>query len=137
VRRRHRTKRMKVRSERLAVITDSRGFVFEPIAPGGLPRQRNAHVVISEPGVVRGNHYHLRGEETLAAKGPALVRFRENGILEEIRIRTGEAYLFLFPPGVPHAIKNLSDGPNVLIAFNTVEHDPQQPDTVREILIES
>jgi dTDP-4-dehydrorhamnose 3,5-epimerase-like enzyme len=128
---------MKVQSERLRVIIDSRGFVFEPIAPSGLPRQRNVHVVISEPGVVRGNHYHSRGEETLVAKGPALVRFRENGILKEIQIHTGDAYRFIFPPGVPHAIKNLSEGSNVLIAFNTVEHDPQQPDTVKEILIES
>jgi UDP-2-acetamido-2,6-beta-L-arabino-hexul-4-ose reductase len=128
---------MTVHCQKLPVIADSRGFVFEPIAPNSLPRQRNVHVVISQPGVVRGNHYHLRGEETLAAKGPALVRFRENGILKEIQIQRGEVYLFVFPPGVPHAIKNLSEAANVLIAFNTVEHDPEQPDTVRELLIES
>jgi dTDP-4-dehydrorhamnose 3,5-epimerase-like enzyme len=130
-------KSMKVRYERLPVIIDSRGFVFEPIAPSGLPGQRNVHVVISEPGVVRGNHHHLRGEETLAAKGPALVRFRENGVLKEIQIPGGEAYVFVCPPGVPHAIKNLSAGSNILIAFNTVEHDPEKPDTGREILIET
>jgi dTDP-4-dehydrorhamnose 3,5-epimerase-like enzyme len=128
---------MKVQYEKLPVIIDSRGFVFEPIAPSGLPRQKNVHVVISEPGVVRGNHYHMRGEETLVAKGPALVCFRENGILKEVHIHIRDAYRFVFPPGVPHAVKNLSEGSNVLLAFNTVEHDPQQPDTVREILIES
>jgi uncharacterized RmlC-like cupin family protein len=79
----------------------------------------------------------MRGEETLVARGPALVCFRENGILRELQIHIGDAYRFVFPPGVPHAIKNLSEVSNVLIAFNTVEHDPQQPDTVREILIES
>jgi UDP-2-acetamido-2,6-beta-L-arabino-hexul-4-ose reductase len=128
---------MTVRFEKLPVIVDSRGVVFEPIGLNRLSRQRNVHVVISEPGVVRGNHYHLQGEETLVVNGPALVRFRENSVLKEIQIQAMDAYLFVFPPGVPHAVKNLSEGANVLIAFNTVEHDPKQPDTVREILIET
>ncbi|MBM3299043.1 MAG: WxcM-like domain-containing protein, partial [Deltaproteobacteria bacterium] len=118
---------MTVRCQKLPVIVDSRGVVFEPIDPSSFPRQRNVHVVISEPGVVRGNHYHLRGEETLVATGPALVRFREDGVLREIQVQARDAYLFVFPPGVPHAIKNLGEGANVLIAFNTVEHDPQRP----------
>ena len=46
-------------------------------------------------------------------------------------------YRIDIPARVPHAIKNIGDQPNVLIAFNSCEHDPAKPDTVREVLIES
>ena len=128
---------MSVKYERLPVVFDATGIVFEPIQTESLRGHRNVHVVMSEPGVVRGNHYHIRGEETLVVKGPVLVRYRDHGDLKEIRIEAGDVYRFVFPPGVSHAIKNLSEVPNILIAFNTIEHDPQNPDTMREILIES
>ena len=86
--------------------------------------------------MVRGNHYHLRGTETIAVLGPALVRFREVDATKNVEIPPGLAYRFVFPPGIPHAIKNLGAQPNILMATNTVEHDPKNPDTEREILIE-
>lgn len=119
----------------LHIISDARGFVFEPLPVNALSYQKNAHLVISKPGVVRGNHYHVEGEETLAVMGPALVRIRVNDDIQDIRVPTGQAYRFIFPPGVSHAIQNLSNQPNVLVAFNTVAHDPQNPDTIRDVLI--
>ena len=89
------------------------------------------------PGVVRGNHYHTRGKETIAVLGPALVRFREKDETKDIEIPAGQAYRFVFPPGVPHAIQNLGNEPNILMAFNTQEHDPRNPDTERAVLIEA
>jgi dTDP-4-dehydrorhamnose 3,5-epimerase-like enzyme len=127
---------MPVTHENLNIISDSRGFVFEPLTANAFCYQRNAHVVISLPGVIRGNHCHNKGEETIAIMGPALVRFRENEKINDIEIQTGKAYRFTFPPGVPHAIKNLSNQPNVLVAFNSIGHDPQNPDTIEEVLID-
>ena len=121
----------------LSVISDSRGFVFEPLDANTFCYQRNAHVVVSLPGVIRGNHYHIKGEETIAVIGPALVRYREDEKINDIEIQLGKAYRFTFPPGVPHAIKNLSNQHNVLVAFKTVEHDPQDLDTVEEVLIDN
>ena len=100
------------------------------------PNQKNAHIVLSMPGVIRGNHYHIRGKETIAVLGPALVRFHENDETKNVEIPLGQAYRFVFPPGVPHAIQNLGNEPNILMAFNTVEHDPQNPDSERTVLIE-
>ena len=46
-----------------------------------------------------------------------------------------EAWRFVFLPGVSHAIKNLGREANILVAFNTLEHDPFDPDTHRDQLI--
>lgn len=126
---------MTLKYERLRAVSDSRGVVFEPIEPKAIERHKNAHVVISGPGVVRGNHYHEKGEETMAVMGPALIRTKDNSEITNVEVPAGEVYQFIFQSGVSHAIKNLSDQSNVLMAFNTTEHDPQNPDTVRDIIL--
>jgi UDP-2-acetamido-2,6-beta-L-arabino-hexul-4-ose reductase len=126
---------MSIRYHNLKVNSDSRGFVFEPLPADAFSYQKNAHVVVSDPGVIRGNHFHIKGEERIAVVGPSLVRYRENDEIKEIDIPSGEVYGFTFPPGVGHAIKNMSDRPNVLVAFNTVKHDPDKPDTIEDLLL--
>lgn len=121
--------------DELQVISDNRGVVFEPMKKDDLALQENSHVVISEPGIIRGNHYHHTGKETIIVMGPALVRAREEGRVKDIDIPRGKAFRFFFPPGTSHAIQNLSDQPNILVAFNTIEHDPHNPDTVKDVLI--
>ena len=126
---------MPLEIDSLTVHTDARGVVFEPLAADRIASQRNAHVVISQPGVVRGNHYHPRGTETIAVAGPALVRIKENNEIRDIEVPKKKVYRFTFPPNVPHAIKNTGDQRNILVAFNTCEHQPEDPDTVQDILI--
>jgi UDP-2-acetamido-2,6-beta-L-arabino-hexul-4-ose reductase len=128
---------MPLEIDRLAVHSDDRGAVFEPLAVAMIASQHNVHVVVSNPGVVRGNHYHLRGTETIAVVGPALFRFREDSTLHDIAVPEKKVYRFTIPPKVPHAIKNTGECLNIMVAFNTCEHDPQNPDTVQDVLIES
>ena len=120
----------------LAAHSDDRGVVFEPIAEDCLAHQQNAHVVISRPGAVRGNHYHIRGTETMAVTGPAEVRIREDNVTRDIKVPPENIYRFIIPPKVSHAMKNTGDQPNILVAFNTLAHDPHNPDVVSDILIE-
>ena len=127
---------MSLKMEELPALIDERGVVFEPVGSEVLPAQRNVHVVTSRPGAIRGNHYHLQGTETIAVSGPALVRIKQDGDLQDIPVADGKIIRFTFPPGIPHAIKNTGDGENILVAFNTVEHDPEQPDTVQDVIIE-
>jgi len=127
---------MAVSYERLKVIRDQRGFVIELLTAEDFASQRNAHIVVSLPGVVRGNHYHTKGRETMTVLGPSLVRFREHGGIEEVVVPDKEAWRFVFLPGVSHAIKNLGGEANTLVAFNTMEHDPANPDTHKDLLIE-
>jgi dTDP-4-dehydrorhamnose 3,5-epimerase-like enzyme len=126
---------MPVLYEKLDVIKDARGDVFEPLPGDALSDKKNAHVVISGPGVIRGNHYHKIGEETMAVMGPALVRVRDHSEIKDIDVPDGEIYTFIFPPGQSHAIKNLSSGTNILVAFNTIAHDRQHPDTESDVLL--
>ena len=127
---------MSVPYERLTVITDQRGFVIELLAAEDFASHRNAHIVVSFPGVVRGNHFHTKGRETITILEPSLVRFREQGGIEEVVVPDKEAWRFVFLPGVSHAIKNLGEEANILVAFNTLEQDPANPDTHRDVLIQ-
>lgn len=121
--------------ESVRVHRDRRGLVFEPLNGDELLAQSNVHVVITEPGAVRGNHRHLRGTEVLAVIGPALVRTRVEGVLRDTHVSAGEVVRFTFPPEVAHAIQNTGDRPQVLVSFNTAAHDPADPDVIRDVLI--
>lgn len=108
---------------------DERGTVFEPVASGALGAQRNAHVVLTEPGCVRGNHVHRQGTEILVVQGAARVAFRDADGPLEVDVAPGEVVSFTIPPGVPHAILNTGDSPSLVIGFRDRVHDPAAPDS--------
>ena len=124
-----------VKKETVNRFSDARGFVFEPIVGERLANQKNTHVVVSRPRAVRGNHYHLRGTETLVVCGPALIRIREKKDIEDFTIPANTACRLIIPPGVSHAIHNTGGIDNLLVAFNTEPHDPDKPDLVQDMLI--
>jgi dTDP-4-dehydrorhamnose 3,5-epimerase-like enzyme len=128
---------MRVRIEPVVLHQDSRGSVFEPLDLEGLHGQRHVHVVITEPGCVRGNHYHTRGTEVLTVQGPALVRIRDEQGVQTTLVLEGAITRFIIPPGVAHAIQNQGSRPMLLVAFRDRADDPADPDVVREILIEA
>ena len=127
---------MKVKSIQLKTHTDLRGIVFEPIEKESICTQQNCHIVISKPGIIRGNHYHLYGTETIAVAGPALLRFKEGTEVYDFEVYSEQVYKFVIPPKVSHAIKNMGAKDNVLVAFNTVPHDPKKPDAITDILMD-
>jgi len=121
--------------EKLSVFTDERGIVFNPIEMSDLQDQENFHVVTSLPQSIRGNHYHQRGTETLIIMGPALVRIRENNDLRDIDIPDRSVYRLIIPPGVSHAIKQTGSESGILLSFNTIGYDPENPNVVRDALL--
>lgn len=123
--------------ENLSAHRDIRGSVFEPLGPELLPGQRNVHVVTTEPGAIRGNHYHPKGTEVLAVIGPALVRTRVDSAFTDTVVPEGEIYRFTIPPGIAHAIQNTGSSASISIAFNTEVHDPANPDVVRDVILEA
>ncbi len=124
-----------IKEETVNRFSDTRGFVFEPVQGELLANQRNTHVVVSRPGAVRGNHYHVRGAETLVVCGPALVRIRKEKDFEDFSIPANITCRLIIPPGVSHAIQNTGGIDNLLVAFNTEPHDPDKPDLVQDVLI--
>lgn len=122
--------------ENVSFFSDARGWVIEPVSGQLLAGQRNVHVVLSEPGAIRGNHYHERSTEVFVVIGPGRVRVREHGIVRDIPVPEGQAMRFTLPPGVAHAIQNTGSRPMVLMSFGTQPHDRAHPDTVAAVLIE-
>ena len=127
---------MKVKVDQLKMHDDERGIVFEPLENDLIGSQQNSHVVISRPGAIRGNHYHVYGTETISVTGPALLRFKEENKVYDFEVPARQVFKFVIPPNIAHAIKNTGGDDNVLIAFNTVPHNPDRPDVIAEILME-
>ena len=127
---------MRVIVEEITIHQDARGGVFEPIEADALAAQRNVHVVLTEPGGIRGNHHHRLGTEVVTVYGSAWVRLRDGEEIEDRVVAEGQALRFTIPAGVSHAFKNIGERPNFLICFNTEAHDRGEPDVVRDILIE-
>jgi dTDP-4-dehydrorhamnose 3,5-epimerase-like enzyme len=121
--------------ETVRCFHDSRGLVFEPVGAPLLSGQRNVHVVMTEPGAIRGNHLHQRSTEITAVVGPVLVRVREEGQLRDVMVPDGEARRFVIPNGVSHAFQNTGTRPMLLVSFSTEVFDPAHPDVVRDVLI--
>jgi UDP-2-acetamido-2,6-beta-L-arabino-hexul-4-ose reductase len=114
---------------------DQRGFVLEPLGADLIAAQKNVHVAMTEPGAIRGNHYHEHGTEIAVAVGPALVRLREDGVIRDVNVPAGEAYRFTLPPRVGHAFQNTGTKTMLLVAFNTAVFDAARPDVIRDTLI--
>jgi dTDP-4-dehydrorhamnose 3,5-epimerase-like enzyme len=128
------TKRVEI--DTLRCHRDQRGLVFEPLGPDALIHQGNCHVTLTEPGCVRGNHYHERGHEVTVVLGPGFARYRDGTQIIDRHIQPGELLRFRIPPGIGHAFQNTGDLPMLLLGFNSVPHDPAAPDVVADRLIE-
>lgn len=122
--------------EPVAFPTDPRGLVLEPLRPHEFSAQRNAHLALTLPGAIRGNHYHEHGAEIAVVLGPCLVRVLDADGLRDYPVPVAQAYRFTFPPRVPHAMQNTGPAPQIIISFNTEVHDPALPDVVRHVLID-
>jgi UDP-2-acetamido-2,6-beta-L-arabino-hexul-4-ose reductase len=94
------------------------------------------HLVLIEPGAVRGNHYHPRGSEIFTVTGPALVRTRNAAELQDTVVPEGQAYRFEIPSGVSHAIACTGRRAAVLVAFSTELHDPHGGNTISDVILE-
>lgn len=127
---------MQVLIEKITVYRDARGWVFEPVDGAEIPAFRNVHLVWTEPGAVRGNHFHERGGEVVAVGGPTLVRVLEQGEVRDHRVPEGEFWRFTIPPGVPHALQNVGDAPVLMLGLNTELLDRDAPDVHHHVLIE-
>ena len=125
-----------VRIEPLRTHRDARGVLFEPLSQAELAQQKNAHLVLTQPNAVRGNHVHRTAVETTSVVGPCLVRLKEGGLVRDVEVPAGEIWRFVIPPGVVHAFRNTGAGVMVLLSFSTLVHDPDGSDTQREIILD-
>lgn len=124
-----------VRVEKLRRAADPRGQVFEPLDAGELGEQRNVHVVLTEPGHIRGNHFHEAGTEITTVVGPARVSYRDGDRITAVDVPVSEVWRFTFPPGVTHAFQNTGSATMLIVSFSSLPHDPAQPNTTRDVIL--
>ena len=114
---------------------DERGWFIELMRSSNLPKPvKQSNLVFSRQGVIRGLHYHERGQSDLFACLSGMVRIvvldRETG--ETFTLDIGDDNpVTVFVPGIhAHGYEALTD--SLFLYHVTEEYDPADPDE-REI----
>lgn len=113
----------------LKLNTDSRGTLFEGVKGGG---GGQTFLSTTEPGVTRGDHFHLdKVERFLVLQGDAVIRVR--------KVLTGEVWEYPVSGDAPacidmptlhtHSIENVGDTPLLTLFWTHDLFDPENPDT--------
>src|SRR6266540_1720273 len=112
-------------------IQDERGWFTELMRASSLPKAvRQSNLVFSRKGVIRGLHYHERGQDDLFAciRGTARVVVLDRETAETFTLDIGEDNpVAVYVPGHhAHGFEALTD--LVFVYHVTEEYDPADPD---------
>ena len=111
------------------VRRDARGSLVELLKS---PPFGQIFVSRSNPGVVRGHHFHdTKVEKFCVVQGRAAICFRHvlGGEVLRYEVRGEEMKVVDVPPGYTHSIENLGDGEMVTLFWASEVFDPARPDT--------
>lgn len=113
----------------LKLNTDARGTLFEAVKGGG---GGQTFLSTTEPGVTRGDHFHLsKVERFLVVQGEAVIRMRKvlgDGVYEYPVSGDAPAPVDM-PTLYTHSIENVGKGPLLTLFWTHDLFDPQNPDT--------
>jgi len=113
----------------LKLNTDPRGTLFEAVKGGG---GGQTFLSWTEPGVTRGNHFHMtKVERFLVLQGEAVIRIRRvlADPVWEYRVSGHEPAVVDMPTLHTHNITNLGDTPLLTLFWTHDQFDPDEPDT--------
>ena len=119
------------------IASPERGWMVQllPVLSEHLGAIADIHAVSLEPGVIRGNHVHHQRIEALfpLSEGLTIAWEDENGKITE-HSEAGTT-LYIFPPNIPHAIRNDYTTTGYAIAFGNMPFDKDQPDRYPQIVL--
>lgn len=113
----------------LTLNTDARGTLFEAVKGGG---GGQTFLSWTEPGVTRGNHFHLsKVERFLVLEGEAVIRIRRvlDGAVWDCRVSGRNPAAVDMPVLHTHSIENVGDRPLLTLFWTQELFDPAAPDT--------
>ncbi len=116
---------------------DERGWSINPLTIAGREDMPpgDLHVVSLAPGAVRGNHVHPEAREWIVlCGGEHLVCWKPDPAGDEVREKRldgNKPFMFEVAPGIPHAVKNVSNAVTHLLSFS----DIGTRETLRKVLI--
>ena len=106
------------------------------------PERGQVSVNVSEPGITKGNHWHMsKWEKFLVVSGTASIKLRKVGEdaegnpypVDEYVVRGEDMRVVEMIPGYTHSITNLSDTDDlVTVMWANEPFDPENPDTYYE-----
>ena len=115
----------------LRLFDDDRGWFTELMRASGLPKPiRQSNLSFSRQGVIRGLHYHERGQDDLFACLSGMVRVvvldRDTGETFTEDIGDGNPVAIYVPGVLAHGYEALTDC--LFLYHVTEEYDPADPD---------
>lgn len=113
----------------LALKSDARGVLFEAVKGGG---GGQTFLSWTEPGVTRGDHFHLaKVERFLVLQGEAVIRIRRvlGGPVWEFRVDGRQPAVVDMPTLHTHSIENVGAAPLLTLFWTQAVFDPAAPDT--------
>lgn len=113
----------------LKLNTDPRGVLFEAVKGGG---GGQTFLSWTEPGVTRGDHFHLHKiERFLVLEGDAVIRIRRvlHDEVWEYRVSGDQPAPVDMPTLHSHSIENVGDRPLLTLFWTHDIFDPAAPDT--------
>jgi dTDP-4-dehydrorhamnose 3,5-epimerase len=110
---------------------DDRGWFMELMRASNLPEQvKQSNLVFSRKGVIRGLHYHERGQSDLFACLSGTVRIvvldRQTGETFTVDIGDDNPVTVFVPGTHAHGYEALAD--SLFLYYVTEEYDPADPD---------
>lgn len=129
---------MKVEIKELSIHHDERGWLTEILASDDdSERIKQIHFALSEPGAVRGNHYHENRTELICVTSGTGRILLEDTVTHERKelMVTGDAPVLvkIFPKTI-HAIENVADVPMHLLVLVDERIDSDNSDTHKRLL---
>lgn len=89
-------------------------------------------VILSNPGVVRGNHWHqTKHEKFIVIKGTGIIRLRKVGTNEISSFNISDKYFKVIdiPAGFTHNLENIGTEDMITLVWASENYDPNNPDT--------
>jgi dTDP-4-dehydrorhamnose 3,5-epimerase-like enzyme len=120
----------------LKAYVDERGSLFEILRfkDHSIPGGGQLYTFSIEPGMRRGDHYHLKKQEWFTCvSGSAIVLLTsESGEDLAVEISADKPKIIYAAPRTAHALINKMDSPAVIVSYGSKQHDPKDEDTYRK-----
>lgn len=123
---------MKINITNLHKKTDERGWLIENENNEIKNKMKHFFVSFSNPGIVRGQHYHTKKVEWfLVVKGEASITFKDvkSKEVKVINVSAEKPQMVEIPVMMAHAIKNTGDQEMCLMAIVNEVLNQENPDT--------
>jgi UDP-2-acetamido-2,6-beta-L-arabino-hexul-4-ose reductase len=121
-------------NKKLKIKQDERGKLIE-IFKFHEPAVGQIFYSTTKPGIVRGNHYHLRKKEyfcVIEGKAKIRLRNRNNNEIEESDVSGDAPEIIEMKINWTHNIQNVGNGEMKLLVWANEVFNPDDPDTFYE-----